>query len=100
MRRSTTVLVVAALAGSLWAVPVAAQPDGVAPTSWGAFAGRVVDWAAGLWRVVAGSESEPAPAEPVESEDPDGVALGGAGETSFGTTDPAAEKTPAIDPDG
>lgn len=90
---------VVALATLLWTVPLAAQPDGESPTSWGTFAGRVADWAAGLWRVVAGSETAP-PATPVDSDRPDGVALNGSGETSFGTDPPEGEKTPAVDPDG
>jgi hypothetical protein len=81
-------------------VPVAAQPEGALPTSWLSFTGRVVDWAAGVWRVVAGSEDEPPPAEPVESEIPDGLVLDGAGETGFGTCEPQGERYPTVDPDG
>lgn len=87
----------AILAGT---VPVVAQPEGALPTSWLSFPGRVIDWAAGVWRVVAGSEDEPSPAQPVGSEIPDGLALDGTGETGFGTCEPQGERHPLIDPDG
>ena len=92
--------VVVALASLLWTVPVAALPDGASPTSWGAFAGRVVDWAIGLWEIVAGSETEPPPTEPTDWDSPDSMALDGSGETSFGTDPPDGEIPPALDPDG
>lgn len=92
--------VVVALASLLWTVPVAARPDGASPTSWEAFAGRVIDWAIGLLGIVAGSETEPLPAAPTDADSPDSMALDGSGETSFGTAEPEGEKTPAVDPDG
>lgn len=97
VRRWRTACAVVVMVSLLWTVPAAAQPDGSA-TSWGAFAGRVVDWVAALWRVVAGSETEPPPAEPVGSDGPDGVALDGSGDLS--DSDTQGEGFPKLDPDG
>lgn len=95
VRRLRVLLVVGflALAGP---APAMAQV-GAAPTgAWGGLVERVVGWAEGVWRVVAGSEGE-APA----GDDADGVALDGPGDTvSFGPPDPGGERFPVIDPDG
>lgn len=89
--------VVAALVATLaWTVPAAAQPGAGLPLSWSSFAGRVLDWATGVWRMVAGSETEPA--EP-GVDNPDLVALDGAGD-QFETGEPEGDRHPMIDPDG
>lgn len=96
MRRLRVLLVVGvlALAGP---APAMAQV-GAAPTgAWGGFVERVVGWAEGVWRVVAGSEGEAPPGD----DDADGVALDGSGDSaSFAPLDTDGEKFPGLDPNG
>lgn len=96
MRRLRVLLVVGFLA---FAGPAPAMAQvGAAPTgAWGGLVERVVGWAEGVWRVVAGSEVE----VPAGDDDMDSVALDGSGDSaSFGSPDPGGERFPTIDPDG
>ena len=101
VRRLRIACVAAALAATLaWTAPVAAQPEGWLPASWTSLPGRVIDWAAGAWRVLAGSETEDPTAEPEDPDTTDSTAVDGSGETSSTTVESQGESYPMIDPNG
>lgn len=99
MRKIRVLMVITALAAAT-SVPAVAQAQIEAP-AWGSgtVAERVVGWIEGLWRAVAGSETEQTdeqPADPLVGEVPEG-----SGTESIETApSTVSEVFPEYDPDG
>jgi hypothetical protein len=95
------VWMVVAVMSFAWVTPAAVAQDSSPPTSWGAFAERLGEWAGDLWRTVAaGSEGQVVPEEPT-APGAGGIVLEGPGETSTSDSpESGGEQFPGMDPDG